>query len=109
MRLAIEDWLAFINHPETAFPMAAILAHSTGAGENSLISQLGANNATDALADSWRVVLDVMALLYAKCVPAGSLLSLTDLTRSDLQPVGPSRRLPKLAGGHPTHHLAELM
>ena len=70
MRLAMEDWLPFITDPETAFPMAAILAHSTGAGETPLISQLGDNNATNALADSWCVVPEVVALLHAKCAPA---------------------------------------
>lgn len=70
MRLAIEDWLPFITDPETAFLMAAILAHSKGAGETPLISQLGDNNAPNVLAESWRVVPEVVALLYAKCVPA---------------------------------------
>jgi uncharacterized protein len=70
MRLSIKDWLPFITDPETALPMAAILAHSTGMGENPLIRELGKKGATEALADSWRVIPEVVAMLYQRCADA---------------------------------------
>lgn len=71
MRLALDAWVPFVTDPETAYPLTLILGHSTRkAGAPSLIDQLADKSAADVLADSWRVIPEVVSLLRDRCADA---------------------------------------
>lgn len=67
MRLALPAWKPFTSDLETAVPLTAILGHCTtmfGAGE---MADVISSDAKKALAESWRIIPQVVSLLYEKC------------------------------------------
>jgi len=67
MRLALPAWKPFMTDLETAVPLAVILVHCTtmfSAEEtNTVVNQ----EAEGGIADAWRVVPQLVSLLYEKC------------------------------------------
>lgn len=66
MRLAMDAWAPFIEDPETGYPLTLILGHSTETGAPALADK----SAAELLAESWRVVPEVVSLLRDRCAGA---------------------------------------
>lgn len=66
MQLCIDDWKPFISRPEIGMAMVAILGHCTNMmspqERNAVVTPL----ANDALAESWKVVPEVVEMLHAE-------------------------------------------
>nr|WP_240198249.1 UPF0149 family protein [Novosphingobium sp. P6W] len=67
MHLDMEAWKPFIADPEFGYPLAALLGHSTITGGPSWIEQLGDPRANLALADTWRMVPQIISLIHDQC------------------------------------------
>ena len=67
MHLAMDAWAPFATNPEIGYPLAAILGHSTITGSPSWIEQIGDPSATQILADTWRVVPDIVSFIHDQC------------------------------------------
>lgn len=72
MHLDMEAWKPFIADPEFGYPLAALLGHSTITGSPitggpSWIEQLGDPSANLALADTWRMVPQIISLIHDQC------------------------------------------
>ncbi|WP_243654479.1 UPF0149 family protein [Novosphingobium sp. PhB57] len=67
MHLDMEAWKPFIAEPEFGYPLTALLAHSTVTGGPSWIEQLGDPLANLALADTWRMVPQIISLIHDQC------------------------------------------
>jgi uncharacterized protein len=73
MRLSIEDWKPFLADPEIGMAMVAILGHCTtmipGDERMALINPMAAQ----ALAESWRVVPEVIEMLHVTLAGARNI------------------------------------
>jgi len=67
MHLDMEAWKPFIADQEFGYPLAALLGHSTITGGQSWIEQLGDPLANLALADTWRMVPQIISLIHDQC------------------------------------------
>lgn len=66
MRLSIDDWKPFISNPEIGMAMVAILGHcTTMIGEDERMALMDPQ-AAQVLADSWRIVPDVVEMLHVE-------------------------------------------
>ena len=64
MRLSIDDWKPFISNPEIGMAMIAILGHcTTMIGDNERMAVMNPQ-ATQVLAESWRIVPEVVEMLH---------------------------------------------
>ena len=70
MRLALSAWRPFITDPDVAIPLTAILGHCTTMTSSNQSAQTIDDKASAVLADSWRVVPEVVSMLYDKCAAA---------------------------------------
>lgn len=66
MRLSIDDWKPFFADPELGIAMVAILGHCTTMIPEDQRSALLNPMAAQALAESWRVVPEVIEMLHVK-------------------------------------------
>ena len=76
MHLDMNAWTPFVNDPEFGLPLAAILGHSTLTGGSSLIAQLDDPSANHALADTWRMVPQIISFLHDHCAFARTITPL---------------------------------
>jgi len=67
MHLDMEAWKPFIADPQFGYPLAALLGHSTITGGPSWSDQLGDPSANLALADTWRMVPQIISLIHDQC------------------------------------------
>lgn len=67
MHLDMEAWKPFIADPEFGYPLAALLGHRTITGGPSWIEQLGDPSANLAIADTWRMVPQIISLIHDQC------------------------------------------
>ncbi|MDE2172219.1 MAG: UPF0149 family protein [Sphingomonadales bacterium] len=65
MRLTIDDWQPFIANPEIGMALIAILGHCTTMISPDERLALMNPEGTQLLADSWRIVPDVVEMLHA--------------------------------------------
>lgn len=70
MRLALDDWKPFVTDPDTGYPLAAIIGHSSDTGGPTLIEQLDDPLASEVLAETWRHVPEILLLLQNRCYQA---------------------------------------
>ena len=70
MQLALDAWRPFITDPETAYPLALLIGQSTQTGGPSLVSLLAEKQVPKALADTWRVIPELVTFLYDRCADA---------------------------------------
>lgn len=70
MRLAMDDWQLLVSDPETGGPLGLLVGHSTQTGGPSLVGLLTDKGAPGALADTWKVVPDIVAFLYNRSADA---------------------------------------
>lgn len=70
MHLALDAWAPIIQDPEIGYPLAAIVGHSSQSQGSTWIEQLNNPQATELLADAWRVVPDIVSMLHDRCADA---------------------------------------
>lgn len=76
MHLDMDAWKPFVTDPEFGYPLAAILGHSTDTGGPSWIEQLGDPLANEALADTWRMVPEIVSFIHDQCAFTRTLSNL---------------------------------
>lgn len=70
MNMAIDAWAPFVSDPEIGYPLATIVGHSSQTGGPTWIEQLNDPQATQLLADAWRIVPDIVSMLHDRCTEA---------------------------------------
>jgi uncharacterized protein len=70
VNLALGNWKPFIDDPSTGYPLAAIIGHSSQAEGKTFIEQVDNPETTEALAETWRYVPEIVSLLHDRCLQA---------------------------------------
>lgn len=70
MRLALDAWDPFLRDPETGHLLTILIGHSTPDGGPTWIEELNNPEATEMMADAWRIVPDIVSLLHERCSEA---------------------------------------
>lgn len=70
MRLSIDDWKPHISNPEIGYPLTAILGHCTTMMPEDQRQRALQGQATEVLAQSWKVVPELIEMLHARLAGA---------------------------------------